>query len=316
MQNQNKILVVGSIAYDHVMQSQALFKDIMVPGNFNVAITAQDRKVSYGGCGGNIAYSLKLLELDPLLLGVAGYDFDGYEAWFNSLQIDTSAVTLSQKNLTSAAFIVSDPQGNQIAVFDAGVMNKIDKVTAVKKLAQRHREIAWAIIAPDNPRRMVQVAAECKALGIPYIFDPAQQITNIVKKDLLAAIKGARVLIVNEYESGLIGKHLEISAEKIAGLVPIYIETHGAKGARIRSPEGMFEVPAVKPAKYVDPTGCGDAFRAGVMLGLIEGCPIEKSVRVGALLATYNLENSGTQNHQFTLREFGRRFEKVWGEKL
>ncbi len=315
MAEKNKILVVGSIAYDNVMQFDGYFKDIMVPGHYSCAVTASNRVVSYGGCGANISYNLKVLGESPILLTVAGNDFTQYKEWFTSVGIDTSAIYLSEKFLTASAFICTDKEDNQITLFDGGAMSALATTQGVKSL--NYSDIAYTIIAPDNPDRMIRVARECKELEIPFVFDPAQEISFIKNQDLVWAVNNCNVLIVNDYEADLLAKVLHTDKTRLGAMVPVYIETHGAKGSTIMSrKEGTFYIRSVQPSKMVDPTGCGDAFRAGVLMGLKRNLPIQKAGQAGALLAAYNLENPGTQTHKFTMDEFNKRFEDNFGETL
>jgi adenosine kinase len=314
MAEKNKILIVGSIAYDQLMHFDGKFKNIMLPNNYSIAITAGDRTVSFGGCGGNIAYSLRLLAQEVVLLTVVGQDFDQYKKRLIDLGIDTSTIYQSDKSYTAAAFIVTDREENQVTIFDAAAMNTATDSLSLKSFD--YKPVAWAMIAPDNPVRMVRIANECKESGIPYVFDPAQQISHIKIPDLIACIQNAAVLIVNEYESELLINRIGISRERLNEMVPVFIETHGPKGSSVKSPEGMFYIKAVQPSALVDPTGCGDAFRAGLLYGLIKKLPIQKACQAGALMATYNIEHSGTQGHRFTFEEFASRFENSFGDTL
>jgi len=308
------ILVVGSIAYDHVMRFEGDFKDVMMPNHYSLAVTATNRMVSYGGCGGNISYNLKLLGESPMLVGAAGSDFSRYKERFAKSGIDISNVIEDKDHLTAAAFICTDNEQNQITFFDAGAMALPD-APALK--STNYGNIGYAIIAPDNPSRMMKMARECSELGIPYIFDPAQEITFIKAKDLMWAVTNCNLLIVNDYEADLLAKKLLVTHSKLQTMAENYIETHGAKGSTVISKKnGSFFVRAVQPSRIVDPTGCGDAFRAGVLMGLRRGLPIEKAGKAGAVIATYNLEHSGTQTHSFTLQEFNKRFEENFNESI
>lgn len=308
------ILVVGSIAYDHVMHFDGDFKDVMMPNHYSLAVTATNRIVSYGGCGGNIAYNLKLLGESPLMIGVAGNDFERYKKRFFNLKIDASNVIETENHLTSAAFICTDNQENQITFFDAGAM-AVSDTPSLKTLD--YKKIGYAIIAPDNPVRMMKTARECSELGIPFIFDPAQEIPFLKEKDMVWAINKCNLLVVNDYEADLLAKKLHLTKPELQATPENYIETHGPKGCTIISKKmGTHYVRAVQPSKIVDPTGCGDAFRAGVLMGLRRGLPIEKAGRAGALIATYNLENAGTQTHIFTQDEFNKRFEDNFNDSI
>lgn len=315
MATQKKIVVIGSIAYDHVMQYAGRFQDALVAGNYNIALSTHDRKVFFGGCGGNIAYSLRLFGEDPAVITVAGKDFDSYKAWLTKCGINTSHIYQTDKFMTASAFIVSDEEGNQITLFDPGAMHGIDTNQTIREIGPEL--VSYAIIAPDKPEAMVKFAKECKELGIPYIFDPGQQLSIFEPEDLLRCIQNAFILIANEYEAGLLAQKLRIKPEELSSMPQIALETHGARGCHVKEQKLEHYVRAVQPRQgAVDPTGCGDAFRSGVLVGLQQGFPIQKCCQMGALLATYSLECLGTQCHTFTRAEFARRFENSFGEPL
>ncbi len=312
-----KILVAGSIAYDHVMAYDGLFKDALLPDkldHLSVAFTATKKFVHFGGCAGNIAYTLKLLGRDPLVLGAVGGDFDVYDQWMKKNGIDTSTLFKHQDQLTASATIITDREQNQITIFHGGAMSFAPQVLSVQD--HKYDNINLAIIAPDDPKRMVRLAMECKDMAIPYIFDPSQQLTSMNDVELRQALSGAKMLIANEYEVELICKILGMPKENFQTLVPTFIETYGSKGSSVVSPEGSFFVKAVAPGKLEDPTGCGDAFRGGVLAGLQMGLGIEKCCQMGALAATYSLESPGTQAHTFTLDEFKARMAENFGESF
>lgn len=314
MADKGKILIVGSLAYDHVMQYRGLIKDVLIAGNYNMSLTADSREVYYGGCAGNIAYSLSLLGEKPLIFTSAGKDFKEYKNWLTDKGIDTSAVIESDKYLTASAFILTDREQNQITLFEPGAMSALSKKHSLLNLPDKN--ISYAIIAPDKPERMYRSANECRDLKIPYIFDPGQQINIFSKADILKSVKNAEVLIANEYESNLLMKKLNCTPEEIAELARIYIETHGERGCIVKDGKNEFIVKAVTPSRLIDPTGCGDAFRSGLLAGLSRGCKIKKAVQMGTLLATYSIEQSGTQSHFFTYSEFACRFRNIFGSSL
>ena len=313
MADKNKILLLGSIAYDHVMKFDGVFKDIIVPNNYNIAITAKTKNIFFGGCAGNIAYSLHLLGQQPSIVTVAGRDFGEYKQWMISNGIEVTNVYASEKLLTATAIIVTDDDQNQITVFNPGAMYEVKTTQSVKLMS--YGEVAWAIISPENPERMMVFAHECKELKIPFIFDPGQVLPALRDEDIMWGIKNADVFIINDYESALLTKKLGFTDELIGKMVPTYIQTHGEKGSTVKSPTGMSYIRAVQPAKITDPTGCGDAYRAGLLAGLREGKRIEKCCQAGALMATYVLESEGTQNHKCTLDEFSTRLENNFGER-
>lgn len=311
-QQKKKILVVGSLAYDHLMECKGHFRSLLVAGDSNIAITAHNRKISFGGCGGNIAYNLRLFDERPLLMTSVGKDFGEYKKWLKEQSVDVSGIYESTNQLTASAFIVTDPDENQIALFDAGAMDEFPKIQTLFGQSDL-QEFAMAIIAPDNPERMMALAAECFEARIPYVFDPAQEIPHIEPKALERTLRQAKIVIVNTYESELLCTHLGITKEELFRIAPFFIQTKGAKGCVIKNHEENFTVPAVPPERVGDPTGCGDAFRAGVVAGLQRGFDLRKACQTGALTATYNLEQKGTQQHFFTLQDFRERFEQSFG---
>lgn len=315
-------MVVGSLAYDHVMQYDGVFEDSIVPGNFNMSFTVSSRALFYGGCAGNIAYTLRLFDEHPVIMTVVGGDFEKYEQRLIENGVDVSAVYKSDRHLTASAFIATDKEQNQLTVFDPGAMLASLKYQIADKVS--HGTVSRAIIAPDTPDRMTTLADECRSLGIPYIFDPGQQLGVYENDALLVTAKHADILIVNEYESGLMSKKLDISRERLAGMTPVFIETHGANGSYIKETflgsageeTREHHVNAVTADHVIDPTGCGDAFRAGILAGLNRGYDIAKSARIGSLSATYSIEQFGTQGHFFTHDEFAYRFQKCFGEEF
>ncbi|MFC1747771.1 carbohydrate kinase family protein, partial [Pseudomonadota bacterium] len=298
MSDRSKILVVGSIAYDNVMKFSGHFKDAIVPDNYNIALNASDREISYGGCGANMAYTLKMLDEEPVLLTSVGKDFDNYKERFDELGISMAYLFISEDLLTASAFIVTDDDENQITLFEPGAIKAENTGLSVKKLSKD--DIVLAIISPDNTERMAEFAYECKELGIPYIFDPGQVTPIFDLNELEKALQNASILIVNKYESELLSQRLSKSKEELKDMVPIYIETNGPNGIEVKEGDKEFYVKAVKPGVLVDPTGSGDAFRAGLLMGLKKGLSLQISCQIGALAGSYAVEKKGTQEHSFT----------------
>lgn len=313
MAEKNKILVLGSIAYDHVMHFEGVFRDLIVPNNYNIAITAKTKNIYFGGCAGNISYNLRLLGQDVNIVTVTGKDFGEYKQWLTGNGIDCNAVYMSDKYLTASANIVTDNEQNQITIFNPGAMAEVKTTQTIKTLD--YGSLAWAIISPEQPERMMVFARECKELQIPYVFDPGQVLTMLKDEDIMWGIKNASVFIINDYETALLNKKMGLNEELIGRMVPTFIQTHGEKGSTVKSPTGMSYIRSVQPSKITDPTGCGDAYRAGILAGLKEGKKIEKCCQAGALMATYSLEAEGTQTHKFTLEEFSTRLENNFGER-
>lgn len=303
----SKILVVGSIAYDHVMEYDGYFKDAIVNNNYNISLVADNRDISYGGCGGNEAYTLKLLGEDPVIFSCAGKDFDDYKDRLAGLGIQTDRIAVFKDDLTASAFILTDKEENQITLFEPGALKNVHPSGDIKSFAD---EIALAIISPDNCERMVSVAKECSELGIPFIFDPGQQTPQFKDSDLKEIIGECEILIANKYETSLLKKRVGLDGAKY------FIQTRGSDGVSVTSKEGDFVVKAVAPDNLADPTGSGDAFRAGLLMGLRRGFDLKKSCRIGALCGTYAVEKKGTQEHFFTYEDFAERFKGAFADVL
>lgn len=312
--NKKKIVVIGSIAYDHVMQYDGIFSDAIVLDKYSFSLSTHDRSMYFGGCGGNIAYNLHLMGEEPVIITVAGRDVDEYRAWLAENDITAEHIYELKSHMTASAFIVTDAAENQITLFDQGAMHGIDTDQSIRDVGLE--TIAWAIVAPDKPGSMVRFARECAELGIPYIFDPAQQMSIFDPKELHEAVKNCHILVVNEYEATLLSRMLKMSKKEVAAMPKIYIETMGQNGSHIWGEQGEHAVRAVEPTELVDPTGCGDAFRAGVLAGLQRGKNIKDACQMGAVLATYSAENAGTQCHRFTPEEFRKRYEESFGQPL
>ncbi len=309
-----RILVSGSWAYDYLMEYDGLLKEAILPeklDHLSVGFTVSKKSVHFGGCAGNIAYNLKLFGIDPLVVGLVGSDFGDYAKWMKKNGIDISTLTKLPNDFTASAYILTDREQNQIQIFHGGAM--LAAPLAVGMREYRYHSLDWVMISPDDPRRMARLAQECRELELKYIFDPSQQISNMTDAVLQVAIEGASVLIVNEYEADLLSKKFGVTREGLMKMVPTFIETHGERGSSVVSKEGTFFIKSVKPGVVADPTGCGDAFRAGLLYGLQQGLGVEKGCQIGALTATYVLEKEGTQNHRFTMEEFKIRFEDNFG---
>lgn len=314
MIEKDKILVVGSIAFDHVMQYEGIFDNVIIPGNANFTVTAKDHQINHGGCGANISYSLALHGEKPVLMTCVGYDFGDYEESLKGYGVDLSGVNHSKDVPTASAFIITDKNHNQITIFDPGAMHSNEEFVSLSKIDCS--EIALAIISPDHPTRMAKIANECHSAGIPYIFDPSQQMNVFDPEELRDVASKSTILILNEYESKLMKKMLDIGDQELSRLAKIYIETRGEKGGIIFQNGVISEYDAVTPYVIEEPTGCGDAFRAGLAAGLHKGMDVVKSCKMGALTATYSIESPAPQVHSFNEAEFADRFVKSYGESL
>jgi len=318
----SNILVCGSLAYDRIMDFPGRFRDHILPEKIhllNVAFTVNDLKESFGGTAGNIAYNLALLGERPKIIGVVGNDFVKYEQWLRKNKIDISSIKKVKNQPTASAYIMTDQEDNQITAFYPGPLDGFGKLTAGKlgaSLLVRKEKVKLAIIAPDYVARMVKYAKIFKRWKVPYIFDPGQQITSLKAGELKSAVTGAKVLVGNDYEIQLILNRLKLKLSQLVKLVEILIITKGERGSEIYQQSKKIKIPPAKPKNTFDPTGAGDAYRAGLIKGLIKNWPLEKVGRLAGLVAVYTVEKYGTQTHRFSWKGLGGRYRENFGEKL
>jgi len=306
-----KIVVTGSIAYDYLMSFPGTFTEHFLPDHLNrvslsFLVDTMDKR--RGGCGPNIAYTLALLGERPLLMATAGEDFGEYRTWLESAGVDTSHVTQIAGKFTASFFCSTDRSNNQIASFYTGAMADAG-VLSFRSV----RDCGLAIISPNDPEAMVQYADECRTLGIRSIFDPGQQCARMSGDQLKEGVIGSTVVICNDYELELIRQKTGLSEDAILKSSDALIVTRGEHGSWIYTRAGRAEVPAMPPRRIVDPTGVGDAFRAGLMKGLALGLDYREAAQIGSVAATYVLEHLGGQSHAYTWDEFRQRYEGQFG---
>jgi adenosine kinase len=302
-----KILVSGSMAYDRIMDFPGKFEDHILPDKIhvlNVSFEVNGLKENFGGTAGNIAYSLSLLKEKPIPLAAVGVDFDRYRRWLKENNIDLSGIRSIPDVFTAGAYITTDLSDNQITGFNPGAM----KYTSDYSFSNVDPLDCLAIISPGNTDDMIHYCRKYKALGIPYIMDPGQQIPVLTGKRLNEMISGAYLLVSNDYELDMIKKAVGADTNDLLKLTPTLITTLGENGSVIVSVDGEKKIPAIKVKQVVDPTGAGDAYRAGLIKGLVMGGPIAEAARMGATCAAYAVECYGTQAHRFTLDEFRKRY--------
>lgn len=308
-----RIIVTGSIAYDYIMVFPGQFKDHILPDKMHVlsvSFLVDSLKRMHGGTAPNIAYNLALLGERPTVVGTVGDDFGAYRAWLESQGVDTSGIKQISGDFTASCFINTDLQDNQITAFYAGAMAH---AASISFHDYDYTSDDLVIIAPNDPKAMAQHAAECTTLGIPYLYDPSMQAPRMTGAELEAGFEGAKVLSGNDYEFGMMADKLGISEAELRRRVPITVMTKGEAGALITVGDQEYEIPSAKPARVVDPTGAGDAFRAGFVKGIVRGFSWPVVGRLGALSAVYALEQSGTQQHRYTLAEFVERYRANFG---
>ena len=310
------IVVSGSIAYDYLMTFPGRFVEHILPhqlDKLSLSFLVDEMRRQRGGVAANIAYNLALLGERPRLMGTVGQDFGDYRAYLESCGVDTSLTRQEADLFTASFFVNTDLDGNQIASFYTGAMARARELSFRDLDAS---EIDLATISPNDPVAMVRYAAECQELGIPYLYDPSQQIVRLSGEELRAGLAGCDLLVVNAYEFEMLRQKTGLSAEEIrAAPARACVVTHGADGSHIWADGRLYEIPAVPPRQAADPTGVGDAFRAGLIKGLALGLPWELAGRMGSLAATYVLEVAGPQTHRYTLSEFMARFRELFGEE-
>ena len=305
------IVVTGSIAYDYLMSFPGKFTEHFLPEHMNrvslsFLVDSMDKR--RGGCAPNIAYTLALLGERPRLLATAGQDFGEYRQWLEAAGVDTSLVKVVEGKFTASFFCSTDQESNQIASFYTGAM-----ANAAELSFRTVKDCRLTIISPNDPAAMVQYAEECRTLGLPFIWDPGQQCARMSGEELKEGIEGAALVICNDYEFELIRQKTGLDEMAVLERAGALVITSGENGCSIIELSGRSEVPAVPPHKIVDPTGVGDAFRAGFMKGMGQEAPYVVCAQLGTVAATYALEHLGGQSHAYTWDEFSARYEDHFG---
>jgi adenosine kinase len=306
------VVVTGSIAYDYLMTFPGYFKDHILPdqiAKLSVSFLVDSMRKQRGGCAPNIAYNLALLGEHPIVMGTAGQDFAEYRAWLEAHGVDTSAIVEIPDEFTSSFFVSTDRDNCQIASFYIGAMGHASKLS----FRDLKMPVDLTIISPNDPEAMRKYPRECKALGIPYIYDPSQQVIRLSGDDLREGIDGCKMLIVNDYEFEMIRNKTGMSEAQVLNCTDTLIVTRGGAGSTIWADSQRIDIPVVRPGRVADPTGVGDAYRAGVIKGMSLGLPWNTVGRMGSLAATYVLEQPGTQNHSYTWDEFVARYRENFG---
>lgn len=309
-----KIVITGSIAYDYLMSFPGRFTDSLIADqlhNVSLSFLVDSLKRQRGGTAPNIAYTIGLLGGHPLIMATAGQDFGDYRYWLEDHGVNTTAIIEIEDDFTASFFVNTDLDQNQIASFYTGAMAYAGNLS-FKRFAA---DADLAIISPNAPDAMAKYADECRELGISFIYDPSQQAARFNGEQLAHGLEDCAMLTVNEYEYQLIQEKTGYSEADIMDRIGALLVTKAAKGAWLVVETGEYHIPSVPPQKIVDPTGAGDAFRAGLMRGMELNLPWDIAGRVGALCATYVLENLGTQAHNFTRAEFVTRFRQHFDDE-
>lgn len=304
-------LICGSFAYDNIMVFPGRFAEEILPDKvhiLNVAFLVPELRREFGGCAGNIAYNLHMLGGQALAMGTVGGDFAPYRERLDQLGLDQRHIHAVDGTFTAQAYIVTDLDDNQITAFHPGAMGQAH-VQAVPADAG----IGLGMISPDGREGMLAHARQFAEQGIPFVFDPGQGLPMFDGQELLDFIEQATYVAVNDYESGLLVERTGLSLEQLAQRCEALIVTRGAKGSQILTEGRALEIPVVKPVRITDPTGCGDAYRGGLLYGLQKGMDWETTARIAALCGSIKIEHAGTQNHVFTPESFAERFEQEFG---
>ncbi len=304
----NSVLVSGSIAYDRIMKFPGKFRDHFHADKLHalsVSFVVNTLEDTYGGTAGNIAYNLSLLKEKPIILAAVGGDFQKYREHLDKLSISTANLQIENRVATAVAHIVTDDEDNQIAAFYAGAM--------ARPYMREIPEAPLAIVSAGNAVDMVEMAQKIRARGTPFYFDPGQMLTVLSGDEIIAAMEGAAVLFANDYELAMLLRRTKYSAKELLKHVGAVVMTLGADGSQVTTAEKEFKVGPVKAIGVLDPTGAGDAYRAGFATAWLRKLPLDECVKVASTVAVYAVEVYGTQNHNFTMQSLKDRYEAAYG---
>jgi adenosine kinase len=305
-------LICGSVAYDTILVFPDRFKSHILPDQLhilNVSFLVPEMRREFGGCAANIAYSLGLLGDRGIAMATAGHDFAPYRERMRSQGLSVEHIKVVQDTFTAQAFITTDLDNNQITAFHPGAM----QFAHLNKVADAGPGVTLGIVSPDGRQAMIEHAAQFAAASIPFIFDPGQGMPMFGADELKTFIAQARWVTVNDYEWEMLQQKTGLSAADVTAQVDALVITHGAKGSVIHTKGRTLSIPCVNPRAVVDPTGCGDAYRAGLIHGLLKGLDWETIGRMASLLGAIKIESLGPQNHSFTRAEFDRRYQDNFG---
>ncbi len=307
-------LICGSLAYDTVMVYPGRFRDQILPDKIhmlNVSFMVPTLRRYFGGCAGNIAFNLRLLDCDGHAMGAVGHDFGPYRDWMVANGMSLKFVRVIDEEYTAQAYITTDLDANQLTAFHPGAMNQSWRFGIPADAG-----ITLGVLAPDGREGMIAHATQFAAAGIPFVFDPGQAMTLFDGEELVRFVEQASWVSVNDYEAQLLHERTGLSTDAIAARVKAYIVTQGSLGSVIHTAGRRFEIPAVHAAQVVDPTGCGDAYRAGLLYGLMRGIDWDTTGRIASLIGAIKIATVGTQHHRFTFDEFKERFHDAFQYRL
>lgn len=309
-----KIIVAGSIAFDHIMDFPGYFRDQIIPDRIdelNISFLVRSLRKVRGGTAPNIAYSLALTGQKPSILGTVGSDFEGYRRWLEENGVDTRLVRVKEDDYTASCFINTDLAGNQITGFYPGAMASDPEISMYHIPME---DVSMVIIAPTEPAAMNRWCDELGEIGVPYLYDSGMQIPRLEPQELSKGIMGAKIVIFNEYEYEMMHRKTGLTVNDILDRAEIMVVTLGEKGSELWSRNDHVKVPAARPQSVVDPTGAGDAYRAGLLKGYFEGADLKKMGRYASITSVYAVEHKGATEHKYTIDEFMARYTENFGE--
>lgn len=309
-----RVLVCGSLAYDSIMVFPDRFAEHILADKIdklNVAFLVPELRIEYGGCAGNIAWNLKMLGAQPVIMATVGKDFARYKDRLIEKGLDVSCITAIEDAYTAQAFVTTDADDNQIIAFHPGAMNYSDKVHV-----SQAGEVQLAILGPDGRQGMIDHVHQCHQAGIDCIFDPGQGLPVFSGDELLELTEKASYLTLNDYEAEMFQQRTGKTLQQLAHSVQALVVTYGDKGSHIYSDGEVHEIPVVTAQEVVDPTGCGDAYRAGLIYGISQGFDWPTSGRLASLLGSIKIACQGGQNHSFGSQQIATLFEKNFGYSL
>ncbi|HUW51624.1 MAG TPA: carbohydrate kinase family protein [Sulfuricella sp.] len=307
-------LICGSMAFDTIMVFHDHFKNHILPEQIhilNVAFLVPDMRREYGGCAGNIAYNLQMIGGKPLIMATVGDDFGPYAHRLDNLDLSQSHVLRMPGSFTAQAFITTDLADNQITAFHPGAMNH-----SHYNHVHDASDVGLGIVAPDGREGMLQHAREFHEAGIPFVFDPGQGLPMFNGEELLKFVEMADYVALNDYEAQLLQERTGKKIEQVAKLVKALIVTRGAQGSEIHANGQRYDIPCVKAGDEVDPTGCGDAYRAGLLYGIAHGMDWQTTGRLASLMGAVKIASRGGQNHHLAREELLARFKENFGMNL
>jgi len=309
-----RTLICGSIAYDIIMVFKDYFKNHILPEQIhilNVSFLVPDMRREFGGCAGNIAYNLRLLGTEPLIMATVGEDYQPYDYRLKKLNLSQKHIRLVPDTFTAQAFITNDLDDNQITAFHPGAMN-YSHYNHIKDAG----EVGLGIISPDGREGMLQHAREFHEQNIPFVFDPGQGLPMFSSEELLNFMQQADFVTANDYEAQLLQEKTGKKIEELAKLVKALVVTLGARGSMIYAGGKRIDIPCVKAKAVVDPTGCGDAYRAGLLYGISQGMDWETAGRLASLMGAIKIAHRGGQNHDLNRAEIGELYHQHFGVNI